>query len=262
MNQPAITIALPIYNSSRYLAQCLRCILTQTFREFEVIVVLDGCTDDSESILEFHKDSRFVIVRKEVNEGLVRALNEIHLRAAGKYVARFDQDDLYHPERLERQVQYLESHREVDVLGTRFDYIDAGGNYLGKAKAFPLDHRRIKRDFQRYTAIGGPTCMYRLDRIKAVGDYDERFYYLEDVSLWFACLAAGYRFANLPDVLVHYRVHETQTSRMYGEKQLPQLRDAYALYGPRIWGNRARPFEAKEPRLQRLIRKVEDLVLP
>jgi glycosyltransferase involved in cell wall biosynthesis len=225
-----------------------------------VVAVLDGCTDDSEQILRRLADSRFVIVCKERNEGHVRALNTIHAHAQSEFIARFDADDLYHRERLARQVEFLRVHPEIDVLGTRFDYVNAEGSVSASAKPFPLLHSHIKRDFQRYTAIGGPTCIYRRARISSLGDYSEEFNHVEDLALWLACLAAGYKFANLPEVLVHYRVHDAQASQRNYQRQLPQLRAVYERYGRRIWGGRARPWGSREPRFQRLIRRTLDLV--
>jgi hypothetical protein len=104
--------------------------------------------------------------------------------------------------------------------------------------------------------------MYRLDRILAVGGYREEFNYIEDVSLWLACLARGYCFANLPDVLVHYRVHTAQSSTCNRERMLVERKKAYDIYGPKIWGKRARPLESREPKLARLRRKIEDWFIP
>ncbi|RPH92896.1 glycosyltransferase [candidate division KSB1 bacterium] len=262
MNKPHVTVALPIYNGETFLADCLRSVLSQTLKEFEVIVVLDGCTDHSAQIVNDLKDSRFVVIQKDHNEGLFRALNLIHERASAPLIARVDQDDVDHPERLDRQLDYMIRHPETDVLGTRFDYINERGESARAAKPFPLSHYRIKRDFQRYTPIGGPTSMYRLDRIIAAGSYREDYCCIEDVSLWLACLARGYRFANLPQVLVHYRVHATQTSTLQEERMLPQRKQAYAEFGPKIWGKAARPLEVKESKLQRMRRKVEDFFIP
>jgi glycosyltransferase involved in cell wall biosynthesis len=262
MSDPLVTVALPVYNGGRFLEQTIRSVLAQSLRDFELMIVLDGCADDSAEIVERLRDERFVTVHKPQNEGLARALNTIHQRASAPLIARVDQDDLDEPTRLERQVKFLKAHPEVDVLGTRFDYIDERGQLAGAPKPFPLGHYRIRRDFQRYTPIGGPTCMYRLARILAAGGYREEFNYIEDVSLWLACLARGYRFANLPDVLVHYRMHEAQSSTVNRERMLSERKRAYEIHGPQIWGKRARPLEAKEPKLSRLRRKIEDWFIP
>jgi glycosyltransferase involved in cell wall biosynthesis len=259
---PAITVALPVYNGGRFLAQTLRSVLSQSFRDFELVIVLDGCTDGSTEIVESLRDSRFVVIPQPENQGLVRSLNRIHERASAPLVARVDQDDLDEPERFACQIEFLRAHPEVDVLGTRFDYIDEQGNPAGAPKAFPRSHYRIRRDFRRYTPIGGPTCMYRLDRIRAAGGYREEFNYIEDVSLWLACLARGYRFANLPEVLVHYRLHPAQSSTRNRERMLVERRRAYERFGPQVWGKSFRPLESKEPKLSRLRRRIEDWFIP
>lgn len=262
MSTPRVTVAIPVFNGERFLEATLCSVVAQTLREFEVVLVLDGCTDRSVDIVHRMKDSRFIIIEKPKNEGLVRALNTIHERASAPLIARVDQDDVDEPDRLERQVRFLDAHPEVDILGTRFDYIDENGRPAGQPKPFPQNHYRIKRDFQRYTAIGGPTCMYRLEKILAAGGYCEEFNYIEDVSLWLACLAHGYRFANLPQILVHYRVHEEQSSTCNHHRMLPERMQAYERWGAQIWGKRARPLEAREPRLEKWRRKIEDIFIP
>jgi glycosyltransferase involved in cell wall biosynthesis len=260
ISAPTVTVALPIYNSAHHLEQTLRCILDQSLRDFEVIAVLDGCTDKSEAILEQLKDERFQVIRKPVNEGHVRGLMDIHRAARGEFVARFDSDDLDEPERLAKQIEFMRAHPDVDVVGTQFDYIDGAGNLLRESRRFPLTHERIKRDMQRYSAIGGPTCFYRRERILALGGYSGEYNHIEDLALWLTCLAAGYTLANLPDVLVHYRVYDAQASQRNREKQLPQLRAAYDHFGPLIWGKQARPYGAREPRVERWRRKLADLL--
>lgn len=259
---PLVSIALPVYNCGKYLAQTLDCILAQTFSDFEVIVVLDGCTDESEEILRGKADERFRIIRFDQNEGLVAVANRILREAKAGLVARFDADDLYEMTRLEKQVAYFKAFPETDILGARFDYIDGEGNQISAAKLFPADHKRIKRDFLRYSAIGHPVVTYRREKILAAGGYNQELNAVEDLALWLKCLSLGYRFANLPEVLMHYRQHNTQSSHSNAPRQPEQLKAVYDRYGPSIWGQQYRPWGSKEPRLQKLRRKVADIGMP
>lgn len=251
-----LTISLPIYNAERYLTECVESIKAQTFGDFEVYCVLDGCTDRSEQILMDLKDARFTIHRKPTNEGIVPALNYILEHAAGDLIARFDADDIMVPQRLAVQLEYLAGHPDVDILGSWFDYIDEEGRVVREAERFPQHHVDIKAGFRQQNCIGGPATIYRKADILRDGGYDPDFPIGEDLTLWLKCLANGLRFANLPQVLVHYRLHATQSSGK-GRRRMLELTDrAYALYGPRIWGEDAPEFHLSDPLWKRGLRKI------
>ncbi len=257
---PLLTVALPIHNTERFLAECIRSIRAQTFEDFEVIAVLDGCTDGSEEILRDMQDGRFLIVKKDQKEGLSSALNWVLAHAATPLVARMDADDVMRAQRLERQYDFMLRELTVDILGTWFDYIDETGEFVKKAFPFPTTHDTIKQSFRVQTSIGHPTVMYRTERIRQVGGYPMDFHVAEDLALWLKCLAADLRFANLPEVLLHYRVTEAQATRKrYAElARLSNL--AYAMYGRAIWGENAPEFELGLPLGRRVLKKLRRLL--
>lgn len=257
---PSLTVALPIHDAERFLAECIRSIKAQTFEDFEVIVVLDGCTDRSEELLRDMQDARFLIFKKDQKEGLSSALNWVLAHATTPLIARMDADDVMHAHRLERQYEFMSREPSVDILGTWFDYIDENGKFVKKAFPFPTTHEAIRQGFRVRNSMGHPTVMYRTKRIDSVGGYSMDFHAAEDLALWLKCLAADLRFANLPEVLHSYRLSRTQVTRR-GYADLAQLTNsAYALYGRAIWGKDAPDFEFDLPLGQRVLKKLRRLL--
>jgi glycosyltransferase involved in cell wall biosynthesis len=257
---PQITVSLPIYNADRFLAECIESIKAQTFEDFEVIAVLDGCTDRSEEILMDLKDQRFVVVKNERNEGVVSASNLTIARATGPYTGRVDADDLIDPTRFEKQIEYLGLVQDVDVLGTWFDYIDERGQSIREPFPFAVDHDEIKAAFRRFNSIGGSTVLCRVNRLRAVGGFTDQAPYAEDLTLWLKCLAAGFRFANLPEILTHYRQHPGQLSRRRNAETNRMANLAYRTYGPLIWGEDAPDIEFGASMGRRIVRRVQRML--
>jgi glycosyltransferase involved in cell wall biosynthesis len=237
MHSPLITISLPIYNAEKYLAESIKSIKAQTCEDFEVIAVLDGCTDRSEEILMAVKDERFIVIKKEKNEGKVAGSNDGLYRGRGEFYGRTDADDTLHPNKLKLQSDYLLSHPDIDVIGAYYDLINEQGNLLQKAFPYSLTHDEIVKEFRLRVPMGGAIALCRREKLVAIGGYDPTFYQAEDLELWLHCLAAGMRFANLPDVLYHWRMHDAQDSAKLRKEILRLTMDAYKLHGRLIWGN-------------------------
>jgi glycosyltransferase involved in cell wall biosynthesis len=254
MAAPLVTISLPIYNAERFLAECIESIKAQTFADFEVIAVLDGCTDRSEKILMDLKDERFAVVKKEKNEGKVPATNLGVFQGQGEFFGRMDADDIMHRDKLNRQVLFLREHPDVDVVGAYFDYINKRGKRIRKAFPFPATHEDIRDEFRVQNSMGGAIALCRRNKIIAVGGYDPTFWQAEDLELWLRCLAAGLRFANLPEVLYHYRIHRAQDSVRLRSDILKLTNLAYQCQGPLIWGDDAPDVEFGAPLYRRLLR--------
>ena len=125
---PKISVVMPAYNAAEYLDEAIRSILNQTFRDFEFIIINDGSTDDSISILDKQQklDSRIRVYHQE-NQGMIAALNRGCRLARGKYIARMDADDISLPGRLEKQLKYMERHPQIGILGTWIYSIDKNG---------------------------------------------------------------------------------------------------------------------------------------
>lgn len=253
--EPLVTVGLPIYNAEAYLAECIESIKAQTLKEFTVLAVLDCPTDNSASVLRKHADSRFHIVENESNLGLTATGNRMLDLCQTDFLARMDHDDIMFPERLQRQYDYLTSHPEIDVLGTYFDLIDKNGKVVAKPHKFGLTPEEIREEFRLTPALHHPTVMYRVASLRAIGGYFSQ--YSEDSSLWLKGLVLGLKYANLPDCLLHYRIHTSQTLSTQREQWLSALDAAYAEFGPQIWGDRAPDFVSGGTRAERLKRRIK-----
>jgi glycosyltransferase involved in cell wall biosynthesis len=257
MPTPPVSLGLPVYNAEPYLSQTIAAIKAQTFPDFEVIVVLDGCRDRSEEILRAVADERFVILKNETNQGVCHARNQILERAAAPLLAWMDADDTVVPERMALQTEFMHTHPEIDVLGAYFDTVDEQGRVLEPPFPFPTGHEGIKEAFRVYGALHNAVAMYRTERIRAIGGYDA--FYAEDYSLYLKCLAHGYRFANLPEVLLHYRRSPDQIMRRLREPTLQAIDRAYFRYGPQIWGDHTPDYIAGMTRWHRARRRLRRL---
>lgn len=120
---PKVSIIMPVYNSEKYVGEAIQSIIDQTYKDFELIVIDDCCKDKSAEIISGFRDDRIVFIRNEVNKGFLYGLNLGIETAKGEYIARLDDDDISYPERLAKQVEYMDAHRDVVLLGTRRDLL-------------------------------------------------------------------------------------------------------------------------------------------
>jgi glycosyltransferase involved in cell wall biosynthesis len=224
MTPPKVSVLMPVYNGECYMREAIESILAQTFTDFEFIIVDDGSTDGTPAILAQYArhDPRMVILTNEANRGLVPSLNRGLEAARGQYVARMDADDVSLPERLARQVAYLDQHPEVGVLGTNIAYIDAEGRLLHGGR--PKDPQPLSPTLLRWLllwrcAIYHPTVMLRRSILAETGlAYDPAFRHAEDRDLW-TRLGPYTLIASLPEVLVYYRVLSTSVCRVHRQEQ-------------------------------------------
>lgn len=241
---PKVSVLLPVYNAERYLETAIRSILEQSFSDFELIAVDDGSTDRSGAILDrlAIEDERIVVLRQD-NTGVTRALNAGLAMARGEYVARMDADDIARPDRFARQVAELEARPDVVVLGTQFRLIDPDGRPL-KPMAVPLHHADLDtRLFERQElSICHPSAMMRASALKAVGGYDESFSSAQDVDLFLRLAEVG-ELANLENELMSYRIH---TASMGYTERPAQLQNAWRA-GQRAAERRGRDFPTPRP---------------
>lgn len=208
---------MSVYNGERYLREAIESILSQTFTDFEFIIIDDGSTDGTSAILDQVGDPRIVRSRNEANIGLVRSLNNGLKLARGEYVARMDADDVSLPRRLQAQVDFMDRHPEVGVLGCAIQHIDACGRPLGVAR-LPTMHGVLLWWLCFGSKIAHPSVFFRKAVVERVGGYDVGYAQAQDHDLWVR-LASSTRFANLPDVYLLYRQHPNKVSRLHAEAQ-------------------------------------------
>ncbi len=252
---PLVTVGLPIYNAEAYLAECIESIKAQTLREFTVLAVLDGPTDNSEAILRKNADSRFQIIKNPGNLGIKITCNNMLELCPTELFARMDSDDIMWPQRLEIQVKFMQAHPEITVCGGQFDIIDVNGKRIQEPYPFATDPAAVREQFRISPAVHHPASIYRVEPLKKLGGFSTDF--AEDNVLWLKAMAHGLQFANVPETVLSYRVHNTQMMSRRREQILSSIDQAYADYGPAIWGDRAPDFVSGATRVERLKRRIK-----
>jgi len=217
-----LSVIMPVYNSEEFLAESVQSILKQSYADFELILIDNCSSDGSKKIIEEFaaQDPRVVPVFNDINIGLPKSLNKAMRLAKGKYIARMDADDIAHSERFSRQMDFLEKHLEIDVLGSWWEYFP---NKL--TMEMPREHRDIKIYALSNNPMGHPTVMFRREKlIRQIGLYNEDSGPIEDYEYWMRGLQS-LRFANLPEVLLNYRIHHAQMSAEKSQEQVRASRE-------------------------------------
>jgi hypothetical protein len=220
---------MSVFNGERFLAEAIESILNQTFRDFEFIIVNDGSRDRTASILERYgkSDSRVRIYAQE-NKGLIASLNRGCGLALGKYLARMDADDVSMPDRLDRQVRFLDHHEEVGLLGGAVEIIDDQGEWLFLVRP-PLRDQTIRTALRSFSfPIFHSAVLMRKQTFDEAGGYRAQFLHAEDYDL---CLriVEHWKMANLPDVVLRKRTHSDGVSVRNLRQQSLSALAAHAL---------------------------------
>lgn len=219
-----VSVLMCVYNTKlTYLQEAINSILNQNFHDWELIIVDDGSNMQVSEVLKKYarENKQISIIKNERNLGLTKSLNIGLEKCSGRYIARMDSDDISLPDRLRRQYEYMENHREVDVLGVNVDNIGDMSVYQPKFRNYMKDTNvfRIKMLFNN-VGPRHPSVMIRksfLDENKIL--YREEIRKAQDYALWIDCINAGAMFACLEEKLLLYRIHREQiTTAEYREQ--------------------------------------------
>jgi glycosyltransferase involved in cell wall biosynthesis len=224
---------MPVYNSALYLRESIESILSQTFIDFEFLIINDGSTDDSKEILLSFQDTRIKYLENDKNEGLVFSLNRGLKEAKGRYIARMDADDISLSDRFNLQFLFLENNKDVDVVGGAFECFGE----IEKTVIHPSTNAEIKERLFDYCCVGHPTVMFRRKVVDDQKDgiiYRKELFPCEDYYLWIE-LIRTYRFHNLKDTVLKYRTHSSQvSSERKVMQELMSLEASITHYQPEI----------------------------
>jgi glycosyltransferase involved in cell wall biosynthesis len=199
MSEPTVSVILTTLNEEDFIENAIDAIVNQTFQDFEIIVVDGGSTDSTCEIIRSYDDDRITLVERQ---GLAHSpsLNVAIDIAKRKYIAKVDPDDISRPERLQKQVQYLDDHPEVGVLGVAYHVEDRirGETYT---RHCPTDDATIRREMTKYIPILHSGVMFRREAVVEAGLYDATIDDIEDLELWIR-VGQRYNISNLDEVLV------------------------------------------------------------
>jgi glycosyltransferase involved in cell wall biosynthesis len=231
--RPTISVVMPVRNAEAWLAQAIESVLVQTFADFELIVVDDGSTDASPEIISAlsRRDSRIRAVRQPQPEGLVSALNMALGLARGELLARLDADDVALPERLAQQVRCFDEQPSLVLLGSWSERIDEGDRHIGYTRP-ETNPERLAEMLQKSNPFVHSSVMMRTALTQKIGGYRNAFLGAEDADLWLRLSEHGV-VANLPQILVCYRVHGGNVSQRFGVRQCFSARLARAAAAAR-----------------------------
>ena len=208
MGSPLVSVILPVYNGELFLSSSIDSILSQTFRDFELLIIDDGSTDGSRLILEKYIlfDMRVRVLFRE-NQGIANTLNQLIEMAKGTWIARMDQDDIALPHRFESQLNWL-AGSGADICGS---WIKRFGTWDKRVIRLRESDEAIKVEMLFCCPFAHPTVMIRADLFKSLR-YSAEWDHAEDYDLWVQAAEAGWKMTNVPEVLLLYRIHPAQIS--------------------------------------------------
>jgi len=223
-NNPKISVLMTVYNGEEFLAEAIESVLKQTFKNFEFIIVNDGSTDGSEKIIKDYikKDERIVYLETKKNKGCDNLHNVINMgldMSKGKYIARLDADDICFPKRLETQLNYLEKHLDIFMIGSAFEVIDKNGKKieLMKKRSYPSIF------YKAYIGFSNSFChssiMFRNESLRYLSKEEHAFY--------FNLIMNGKKIKNISDVLVKYRINPAGMMAKHANLEKNPYRNLY-----------------------------------
>jgi glycosyltransferase EpsE len=222
---PKLSVVTCFYNGEQYLVESLDSIFSQTFSDFELILVNDGSTDNSKQLIsQYIGHPNVVFLENKYNEGVSFSRNRAFLTAVGEYVAIHDADDVSLPKRFERQTNFLDTHNNVTFLGSHAFRIGETGQFMGNM-VYPPETTEaafhVIRQF-KLNPIIDPSSMFRRQSILDIGGYrmDPQLRTVQDFDLWCRLLVDGHQLHNFQEPLIKYRINPHGVTRLRKEEQL------------------------------------------
>ena len=206
-----VLILMPVYNAAKYLKEAIESILNQTFEDFEFLIIDDGSTDKSAEIIKTYNDPRIKFMKNKHNVGLIRTLNKGLKLAESEYIARMDADDISTPDRLQKQVEFMDENPETGICGCKME-VFGYANYICR---YPESYEEIKASFIFINSLPHPGVIIRksfLDKYKL--SYSKEYVYCEDYELWTRAVQL-FPIRNHPDILLKYRSYNNSERESY-----------------------------------------------
>lgn len=229
---PKVSVLMPVYKTNeKYLREAIESILSQTFEDFEFLILDDCPEDDREEIIKSYKDKRIKYYKNEKNLGITLSRNKLIDMAQGEYLAVIDHDDIALPTRFEEQVRVLDTHPEIGIVGS---WVERFPNI--KLVKYPESNQDIEQYLMQGCAVPHTGAMIRAD-ILPDNPYENKFSPAEDYALW--CRLIGKtQFYNIPKVLMKYRIHDDNTTKTQSDKMSAATKAIHEFVRkshPNIW---------------------------
>lgn len=209
MNLP-ITVLMPVYNCEKYIGAAIDSVLNQTFKDFELLIVNDGSTDNTQKVIETYSDPRIVLINKP-NGGVSSALNTGLAAARGEYIARFDADDICVSTRLQKQYEFMKSHPDYILVGSDADYITEEGDYIYYYSTPWHTNDEIRERIMEYCPFIHSAVMYLKEAVVSLGGYEVKAHTFEDYFLWTKLVRKG-KVCNINEPLIKVRFNASSVT--------------------------------------------------
>ena len=220
---PKISVVTSVYNGEAFIKECVDSILSQTFEDFEYIILNNGSTDSTAKILSQYTDPRLKIVHQE-NLGIVNSLNKGTSLCRSDLIAHLDADDFVHPFWLEKHIDYISQNQDVVLCSSRFEELYKGKLY---SQSFPFIEadQEIRKSLCFFNPIPHSFTIMRKSSLQKVGGYDPKLNIVHDYDLWIRLLEEG-KAHNLDEVLGVYRAHD---SSFASKKERTMIKEAFQV---------------------------------
>jgi len=210
-NKPTITVLMTVYNGEKYLSEAIESILSQTYRNFEFLIIDDCSTDESANIIHSFSDERIIYQKNRTNIGQTKSLNKGIKLANGEYIARIDQDDESNNTRLEKQLSFMKKNN-CHVVGSWFNVIDSTGELMYRNK-LPIEPQDIINLMTWSNPIAHSSVMMKKDELLSLNSYPEHYTHGMDMALWIKFVQNNYKIMNIPEYLINWRQHNQSSSK-------------------------------------------------
>ena len=209
------SIVISTFNGEKYIEECLNSIINQSEKNFEVIIINDGSTDNSAKIIKrfIEKDKRFTLHNKK-NQGMGASLNFAVNLAKSNIIFRFDDDDIMESNRIERQLDFLNKNKDVSFSSSFYKLIDSDGKVIGKKRSELVNFEKVNKKINKDIVLGilHPGAVFYKNIFLHVGGYRPFFWPCEDIDLWSRFIEYGYKVKVQEEYLTKYRIHKKSIS--------------------------------------------------
>lgn len=232
IKQPIISVIMSSYNSEKYIGKAIESILSQTYKNFELIIIDDCSKDQTVEIIKDYcaSDSRIKLITSKNNCGSAEARNKGIKISKGNYIAIMDSDDVATKDRLKIQLEFLKNNPDIFLLAGSWNYIDENGKIL-YSKVNNFSPEKIGKELPYKSMIHNPTVMFRNNHSTY---YRAKFKYAQDRDLWLRLLSDGKCMRVIPDILLNYRVNPDSVSIQKSFAQKLFMEKAIDFYFQRL----------------------------
>lgn len=230
---PKVSVIIPSYNHSKYITQAIQSVLNQTYQDFEIVIVDDGSSDNSVEVIRRFNDIRIRLFCFEKNQGACVAIKKLIEEAWGEYIALLNSDDAFLPEKLEKQVMFLDNHLNIGAVFSYAQIIDEDGKPFQKKHSYSkifrqtnrTRHEWLRRFFYHGNCLCHPSILIRKECYDKIGLYDPRYRQLPDFDFWIR-LCMQYEIYIMPEELIQFRIRDAERNTS-GRTPENEIRDQF-----------------------------------